>query len=121
MQALEESATGAGTNLIKVRMLSQGRALGKVVQEGVKEGRANVAAVGGAERVPAAREGGGSDRSGVIQYHSLCFRVSFVEFGVYCAIGGVYLVLGRPSLNLLPFPHTVVANSPSFENFEVFN
>jgi hypothetical protein len=66
MQAFEESATGAETNLIKVRMLSQGRALGKVAQEGVKEGRANAAAVGGTERVQAAREGGGSECSGVI-------------------------------------------------------
>jgi hypothetical protein len=30
MQAFEESAIGAGTNLIKVRMLSKGRALSKV-------------------------------------------------------------------------------------------
>jgi hypothetical protein len=66
MQAFEDSATGAGTDLIKVRMLSQGRALGKVAQEGMKEGRANVAVVGGAERVQAAREGGGSERSGII-------------------------------------------------------
>jgi hypothetical protein len=47
----EESATGAGTNLLKVRMLSQGRALGKVAQEGVEYDRANVAVVDGAERV----------------------------------------------------------------------
>jgi hypothetical protein len=57
MQAFEESATGTGTNILKVRMLCQGRALGKVAQEGVKEGRANVSVVGGAERVQAAREG----------------------------------------------------------------
>jgi hypothetical protein len=51
---------------VKCGRCRQGRALGKVAQEGVKEGRANVAVVGGAERVQAAREGGGSDRSGVI-------------------------------------------------------
>jgi hypothetical protein len=45
MQTFEESATGAGTNLIKVQMLSQGRALGKAVQKGVNEGRASVAFV----------------------------------------------------------------------------
>jgi hypothetical protein len=101
MQAFEESATGAGTNLIKVRMLGQARALGKVAQEGVIEGRANVAVVDEAERVQAAREGWGSECSGVIKYHPLWFRVTFVEFGIYCAIGGVYLVLGRPSLNLM--------------------
>jgi hypothetical protein len=61
MQTFEESATGAGANLIKVQMLSQGRALGKAVQKGVNEGRANVAVVGGAER-----GAGGSERSGVI-------------------------------------------------------
>jgi hypothetical protein len=66
MQAFEESVTGAATDLIKVRMLSQGRVLGYVAQEGVKEGRENVAVMGGAERVQAAREGGRSERSGVI-------------------------------------------------------
>jgi hypothetical protein len=44
MQAFEESATGAGTTVIKVRIPSQGRALGKVAQGGVAEERIKVAA-----------------------------------------------------------------------------
>jgi hypothetical protein len=36
MQAFEESATGAGTTVIKVRILSQRRVLGKVAQGDVR-------------------------------------------------------------------------------------
>jgi hypothetical protein len=46
MQAFEESATGAETTVIKVWMLSQVRALGKVAQRGVGDGRTKVTAGG---------------------------------------------------------------------------
>jgi hypothetical protein len=80
MQAFAESATGAGTNLIKVRILSQGRALDKVAQGGVGARRVKVAVGGRAERVQAEHGVGGSERSGVIDYHSLCFRDFFGQY-----------------------------------------
>jgi hypothetical protein len=36
-----------------------------------------------------------SERGSVIVYHSLCFRVTVLEFGVYCAICAMYLVHAR--------------------------
>jgi hypothetical protein len=62
MQAFEESAIGAGTTVIKVRIPSQGRALCKVAQGGMKEGRSKVAVGGGAELVHAELEGRESER-----------------------------------------------------------
>jgi hypothetical protein len=62
MQAFEESAIGAGTTVIKVRIPSQGRALCKVAQGGIEDGRAKVAVGGGAELVHAEPEGGESER-----------------------------------------------------------
>jgi hypothetical protein len=46
----------------------------------------------------------------VIYYHSLCFRVTVLELGVYCAIGAV---LGRPFLNLMRFYRALA----EFRNF----
>jgi hypothetical protein len=57
MLAFEESATGAGTTIIKVRIPSQGRALCTVAPGGVEEGRANVE-VGDGGRTHAPRGGG---------------------------------------------------------------
>jgi hypothetical protein len=62
MQAFEESATGAGTTVIKVRILSQRRVLGKVAQREVREDGTKVAIGGGAECRQAAC-GGGSERT----------------------------------------------------------
>jgi hypothetical protein len=80
-----------------------------------------VAIGGGAECRQAACGGGGSERTGVIEYYSPWFRVTVLQFGVYCAIGEVFLMLSKPLLNLTRFCRTVVAYSPSFEIFEVFN
>jgi hypothetical protein len=80
--AFEESATGAETTVIKVWILSQGRAFGKVAQGGVKEGRANIAVGGGVELVQAERGGEESERRRVIGYHSICLRAAVLEFGV---------------------------------------
>jgi hypothetical protein len=82
MQAFEELATGAGTTVIKVRIPSQGRVLGKVAQGGVGEERVKVAVGDGAELVQVELGGGESERGRVIEYHSLCLRAAVLEFGV---------------------------------------
>jgi hypothetical protein len=61
MQAFEESATGAGTDFIKVRILTLGRSFGKVVQGVMGAGRIKVAVGCGAERVQAERRGKGGE------------------------------------------------------------
>jgi hypothetical protein len=58
LQAFEGSATGTGTTFIKVRIPSQGRALGKGAQKSIEDVRANIAAGGGSELVNAEREEG---------------------------------------------------------------
>jgi hypothetical protein len=63
MQAFEESATGAETTVIKVWMLSQVRALGKVAQWSVRDGRTKVMAGGGVECVLAKRGGEESEHT----------------------------------------------------------
>jgi hypothetical protein len=82
MQAFEESATGAGTTVIKVRIPSQATALGKVAQGGVGEERVKITVGGGAQLVQAELGGGESERWRVIEYHSLCLRAAVLEFGV---------------------------------------
>jgi hypothetical protein len=80
MQAFEESATGAGTTVIKVRIPSQERALGKVAQGDVREERVKVAVGGGAELVQVELGGGKSERWLVLEYHSLClFTIFFLR------------------------------------------
>jgi hypothetical protein len=66
MQAFEESATGAGTTVIKVRIPSQGRALSKVAQGGVGGERVKVAVGDGAELAQAELGGRESERGRVI-------------------------------------------------------
>jgi hypothetical protein len=58
MQAFEESATGAGTTVIKVRILLQRRILRKVAQGDVREAGVKVAVGAGAECMQAACGGG---------------------------------------------------------------
>jgi hypothetical protein len=120
MQAFEESATGE-TTVIKVWMLSQVKALGKVAQRGVGDGRTKVTAGGGVECVLAKRGGEESERSIVIVCHSLCFPVTVWEFGDYCAICAMYLVCASSFLNLMRVRRVVVVCSPSFEHFYMFN
>jgi hypothetical protein len=97
------------------------RALGKVAQRGVGDGRTKVTAGGGVECVLAKRGGKESEHSSVIVCHSLCFRVTVWEFGVYCVICATYLVRASSFLNLIRVRRVVVVCSPSFKNFDVFN
>jgi hypothetical protein len=80
--AFEESAIGTATTVIKGWILRQRRALAKVTQGGIEEGRAKAAVRGGAELVQAERGGGESERGRVMHYHSLCLRAAVLEFGV---------------------------------------
>jgi hypothetical protein len=66
MLAFEESATGAGTTIIKVRIPSQGRALCTVAPGGVEGGRANVEVGGGAELMHPEAGGGEGEPERVI-------------------------------------------------------
>jgi hypothetical protein len=118
MQAFEESATGAETTVIKVWLLSQVRALGKVAQRGVGDGRTKVTA--GVECVLAKRGGEESERSSVTVCHSICFPVTVWEFGVYCAICTMYLVRASSFLNLMRVRRVVVVCSPSFDVFNYY-
>jgi hypothetical protein len=121
MQAFEESATGSETTVIKVWMLSQVRALGKVAQRGVGDGTTKVTAGGGVECVLAKRGAEESEHSSVIVCHSLSFRATVWEFGVYCALCAMHLVPASSFLNLMRVRRLGVVCSPSFKNFDVFN
>jgi hypothetical protein len=61
------------------------------------------------------------DRAHVREYQSLCLQAAVLEFGVYCAICAMYLVLASSFLNLMLVRGSVVVCSPSVENFDLFN
>jgi hypothetical protein len=73
-------------------MLSQVTVFGKVAQGGVRDGRTKVTVRDRVGCVLAKRGGEEGERPDVIVYHSLCFRVTVFEFGVYCTICAIYLM-----------------------------